>query len=108
MIDAKTDEAVKKILDLKKLKLPAKPRVVDLRHEVTLDWAGDPSVRVWLIFEDAAFDTDWKVELEPYLAKVRHAVEASGLGLLPYVSARTQSEQAALEAGTYYDDEDGR
>ena len=100
MIDAKTDRAVGRLLDRKKLAFPRKPRVVDLRWETDLDWTGDPCVRVWLIFDDATTEEELAFErIEPYMEKVRKAVDRSDLGLIPYLSIRTRSEQAEIDAG---------
>ena len=103
MMDTKTDEAVRKLLDLKKLRLPKRPRVVDLHYKTGPDWSGDPSVHVWLILDDATPEEDRTFErLEPARERVREVVRASDLGLIPYVMIRTRSEQTALDAGTYY------
>ena len=55
-------------LDLRKLRLPSRPKVEELRVEPYLDSTGDKALRVWVVFAEDTPDEDriWlRVERPP-------------------------------------------
>lgn len=94
------DKVLKRTLNLKRLKLPKTPPIVELRYEVGVDWSGDDAVWIWTIVDDATPRGEWTyVKLKPVYERIREAVRSTGLEILPYVRVRTRAEQAAMDAG---------
>ena len=78
------------------------PEVVRIRYNLGEDWSGDPSIffRV-LITDEAAESGEWREferRVEETVLREAHVYE---LGLLPYLTYRTVSEQALLKEKTW-------
>ncbi|MBI1849464.1 MAG: hypothetical protein HYR85_03865 [Planctomycetes bacterium] len=94
------DKVLKRTLNLKRLKLPKTPPIVELRYEVGVDWSGDDAVWIWTIVDDSTPKKDWTfAKLTPVYEKIREAVRGTGLEIIPYVRVRSRSGQDAIDAG---------
>ncbi len=74
------------------------PFVTEIRHILDTDHAGDPAVRIWVIFDD---DTAAGSYFLPYAKQVRRtivdAMRKAEIGRWPYVHFRGYSEQMELD-----------
>jgi hypothetical protein len=87
------DKRVKAALDLKRLKLPAYPRVLRLEAEDYTDSSGDDSLRILAVIDDA---TELKPEIGPAVLDLKRAIRASlqknGITVFPYIFLAKPSE----------------
>lgn len=87
-------EKARKVLDLKKLELPKSPRIVGLEVENYVDWAGDDSLRVYLIISDDATDEEIVgTGLRQFTRSIHERLLAAGIERFPYVRLRTETER---------------
>ncbi|MBI3844721.1 MAG: hypothetical protein HY292_08800 [Planctomycetes bacterium] len=94
------DKVLKRTLNLKRLKLPKTPPIVELRYEVGVDWSGDDAVWIWTIVDDSTLKKNWTyAKLKPVYARIREAVRETGLEIIPYLYVRSKSGQDAIDAG---------
>lgn len=91
------------ILDLRNLKLPERPKVLDVRSELFLSSIGSDALRVWVILDDdtSTEDRSWKM-LMPIENAIHDAIHAAmplyGVELSPYFWYRTAAEFAEEQA----------
>ncbi len=91
-----SNPAVLEALDLSKLKLPARPRVVELEVDDYVDWTGDDSLRVQVILdEDEDVETLPIQDADDLKAAIFDALQARGIGLFPYIFLGKRSEMLA-------------
>lgn len=72
--------------------------VTDMRWQLGSDWTGDPAVRILLLLRNDV--TPGKVfgeQLRPYEQALYDAVLETGSGYIPYITVRTESEQAEMD-----------
>jgi hypothetical protein len=92
------EEVIARVLDLKSLKLPPRPKVVAIRHRPYIDSVGDQAVRVWVILEEGTpSDGPLWTELEPIERAIRDNLRKAGVEWFPYIHYATRSE--LTEAG---------
>ena len=74
------------------------PDVVRIRHDIGEDWSGDPAIHFRVILSDSASAPE---NLRNAMRRVTSQLEAEvkpyELGLIPYFSFRSESEQAELK-----------
>src|SRR2546429_8441874 len=94
----KVEEIRKNLLDPKKLPLPPKPIVTDIKVFPYIDHHGIDSLEVWVILDDSTTRKDRRAE---NLAAIRMAINDALLGadidLFPYTRMLTPSDMK--EAG---------
>jgi hypothetical protein len=82
-------------LNLKKLKLPPKPRVLAIEVEDYVDWTGDEALRIWLVIDEDT--TDAELQNGKAIVKLKGAIHdtllAKGITLFPYISLIKPSER---------------
>jgi hypothetical protein len=97
-VDAKTRAA----LNLKRLKLPPKPRVLSIEAEDYVDWTGDEALRVWVVIDENTTDEELlDGEAASQLSNAIHdSLLSRGVSLFPYIRVVKPSERHAT-----YDEE---
>lgn len=84
---------LQQLLDLKKLKLPASPRVVRIVIEEDFDHMGEPCLNIWVLFEDDTPEREQTSEkVEPIREAIANKLERSGEIRWPYVRFLTESQ----------------
>jgi hypothetical protein len=88
-----TKAQIDQILDVRKLPLPAEPRVVDLKYETYVDSIGDDALRIWVILEDdtPSEQRSW-AKVAPIEEAIHEALLKEDVRLWPYVDFRTRIE----------------
>jgi hypothetical protein len=80
------DPELAEVLSVKNLKLPDRPKVVDIKFNDYQDWTGDDSLEVWAILDDATREEDLAY---PGLGQIQDAIwdalRDAGETRLPYV-----------------------
>ena len=93
MKPAEVAEAAKKLLDPKKLSLPEKPEVVDLRVRPYEDHLGYDALEIWVILAEGTTRADRNVRnLDVIRRAIRDTLLAAGIEEFPYIHMATQSE----------------
>lgn len=91
------DKRVKAALDLKRLKLPAYPRVLRLEAEDYTDSSGDDSLRILAVIDDA---TELKPEIGPAVDEMKNRVRESlrqhGIDKFAYIFVAKPSELSTI------------
>ena len=81
------------VLDPKDLRLPAVPKVVDIRVEPYVDNLGDSELRVWVILENSTTAEQRSIENEWTITKaIREALLASGERRYSYMRFLTRAQ----------------
>lgn len=85
-----------KALELKRLNLPAQPRVIELRYEPVVDSTGDDAVNITVVVDEATPDVQriWPA-VAPIEQSVRTALQEADVDLWPYFRYRKPSEMGA-------------
>jgi hypothetical protein len=87
---------VSEILRVEALRLPKRPRVVDLHVEPYTAWDGEEALQLWVILDNATQGADRRwAKLEPIEREIRDVLRRAGVRLWPYITCRTRSEFAA-------------
>ncbi len=74
------------------------PFVTEIRHVLDTDHAGDPALRIWVIFEDDTADgPEFLSRAEEVQSTIVKAVRQAEIGRWPYVHFRGHSEQVELD-----------
>ena len=75
------------------LRLPAVPRVVEIKYAPYVDSHGADALRVWVILDNKTKPSQrrWK-QLEPIENAIREALAARSGNLWPYIKYRTRAE----------------
>lgn len=80
-------------LDVSTLSLPARPRVVEIRHQPYVDSLGDDALKVWVVLSEDTPEGDWSAEwINPLDRAIRDALLSSGIELFPYIQYVTAAE----------------
>jgi hypothetical protein len=84
-------------LNLKKLKLPPKPRVLAIEVEDYVDWTGDEALRIWVVINKNTTNKELQngkaiIELKE---AIHDALLAKGIRLFPYISFTKPSKRFA-------------
>jgi hypothetical protein len=75
-----------------------KPNVESIRYSIDADWSGEPSIFFRIVLSDQASAEDKLAEVtERVSLRLTDALQPAELGLFPYFSFRSRSEQAALK-----------
>jgi hypothetical protein len=86
------------ILDPKKLPLPEKPVVTDIRVVPIQDHTGQDALEVWVIVDEATTRADRTVDNRRAIRRaIRDALLAAGIDLFPYLHLATWSELREAE-----------
>jgi len=96
----KAAEAAAQILDPKKLPLPPKPKVVEIRVRPYVDHLGDDSLEVWIILAEGTTRADRNVQnMRAIRRAISDALLAAGIEEFPYTHFGTRSEikEAGIE-----------
>lgn len=90
-----SDAEIAKLLTPANLKLPAKPKVLEIKFEDYEDWAGDDSLRVFIIIDPKTPDRQrrWK-QLGPIHRAISEALYAAGETRFAYITHKTPVEYA--------------
>lgn len=73
------------------------PDVVRVRHEIASDWSGDPAIFFRVTLTDRAASEERLAEVTRKVrTRFRDRISFDEMGLLPYFSFRSASEQAEL------------
>lgn len=84
--------------DLAKVARKLAPDVVRIRHSIGTDWSGEPSIFFRIVLSDDASREDRLARITGRVtAALLDELKPPELGLLPYFSFRSQSEQAMLK-----------
>jgi len=91
-------DQVKDLLDLKRLALPPRPKVIDLKVEPYVDHHGVDSLRVWVVLDDATTSQDRTGRnLLAIDMAINDALIRAGIDWFPYTRILTPSDMK--EAG---------
>lgn len=88
------DATIDRLLDLRTLNLPAKPKVDEIRWERYVDSLGEDALQVWVILDDATRLEDLKGARTPIQRAVHDALLQAGIDLFPYLRLVTHAELA--------------
>ena len=81
------------LLSPAKLKLPDRPRVLDIKGHAYEDWNGEESLQVYVILDDATPEEDWTLErIEPIYDAIRCRLREAEEPRFPYITAGTRSD----------------
>lgn len=87
-----------KALSLKRLPLPERPRIVDIRVEKYVDHLGDDAFNIWCIMDESTTDEDM---VTGSAAKLRFDIGRlllkAGINWFPYVHFVKESDLKAAE-----------
>jgi hypothetical protein len=100
MKPAEVAEAAKKLLDPKKLPLPEKPKVVDIRVRPYVDHTGEDALEVWIILAEGTTSADWNVDnIRAIRRAISDALLSAGIEEFPYTrfGTRSEIEEAGIE-----------
>jgi hypothetical protein len=90
-----SDDELSQLLSVKRLPLPEKPKVVDIKFEDYEDWAGDETKEVFIILEEGTpEDQPTLDELQPTYQAINDVFIQAHDPRLPYITAMTPSEFA--------------
>ncbi|MEX2171414.1 MAG: hypothetical protein WD851_18995 [Pirellulales bacterium] len=93
-----TAEKARLVLDLKKLRLPPRPVIVDVEVEDYADWEGIDALRIQLILSEDTTDVDLTGESGLAIkAALRDALLSQGIEEFPYMSFAKRSELEEIE-----------
>lgn len=90
------DPELADVLSVKKLNLPDRPKVVDVKFNDYQDWTGDDSLEVWVILDDATRDEEMTGPgVTQIIDAIFAALQAARESRFPYVrfGTRTDYEQ---------------
>ncbi|MBW3539715.1 MAG: hypothetical protein KY476_05545 [Planctomycetes bacterium] len=90
------DETLNRILNLRNLQLPPRPKVDEIRWERIVDSLGDDALEVWMILDDDTGPDDLKGTRTPIQRAVHDALLAAGIDLFPYTRLATHAELAEM------------
>jgi hypothetical protein len=92
------EKVMAKLLDPKKLKLPPKPKVAEIRFRPYIDSLGDEAWRLWVILDEGVTDDEreW-LALAPVDRTIRDSLLKAGVKEFPYIRYAKNSE--LVEAG---------
>src|SRR5579862_7003938 len=94
----KVEEIRKNLLDPKKLPLPPKPIVTDIKVFPYIDHHGIDSLEVWVILDDSTTQEDRSVDNRQAISNaIDDALLGAGIDLFPYTRMLTPSDMK--EAG---------
>src|SRR5947209_20459098 len=94
----KVEDIRKKILDPKKLPLPKKPKVTDIKVFPYEDHTGEEALRVWVILDDSTTREDCDPnDLNAIDQAIHEALLTAGINLFPYTMMITPSELKEAE-----------
>jgi hypothetical protein len=89
----KVEDIRANILDPKKLRLPPKPKVIDLKVSPYVDHHGDDALWIYIILDDATTRAE---RTGPNLNRIDRAISealiAAGIDLFPYTLTVTPSD----------------
>src|SRR2546430_4500879 len=94
----KVEDIRKKVLNLKKLRLPAKPKVIDLKVSPYTDHHGDDALWIYVILDDATTRAERTgANLREINRAIRDALIAAEIDLFPYTRTVTPSDLKEAE-----------
>ena len=94
----KVEDIRANILDPKKLRLPAKPKVIDIKVFPYVDHLGTDALRIWVILDDSTTREDRSVDNRRAIRRaIDEALLKAGIELFPYTRMLTPSDMK--EAG---------
>lgn len=96
----KVAEIRKNILDPKKLPLPEKPIVTDIKVLPYVDHHGIDSLEIWVLLDDSTTRADRSVENRRVISRaIDDALLAAGIDLFPYIRMATPTnlKEAGME-----------
>lgn len=87
------DRELAEILSVKKLKLPDRPKVVDVKFNDYQDWTGDDSLEVWTILDDSTRDEEMTGPgVTEIIDAIFAALQAAGESRFPYIRFGTRED----------------
>lgn len=90
-------EKARRLLDLKTLRLPAKPHVLELTVEDYVDWTGDDALRVDVVIDEATTDEELGEDTFRMKRAISACLLAEGIEEFPYIFIAKPSELAEVE-----------
>jgi hypothetical protein len=96
-----TLQQVAELLDPKKLPLPSKPKVLDIRVYPYVDHLGDDALEIWVILDDSTTRKDRSVANRRVITRaISDTLLKAGIDWFPYIQMATPSElkQAGMES----------
>jgi hypothetical protein len=94
-VDTKTRAALR----LQNLKLPPRPRVLELEGEDYVDWSGDAALRIWVVIDENT--TDEELSNGQAILDLKRAIHGSllnkGITLFPHIFLTKPSERQATD-----------
>jgi hypothetical protein len=98
-------EHAQAVLDPNKLRLPASPRVLEIKVQEYVDWTGDDALQVWVtIAEETDVGRLSGRDVGKLDAAIHDALLADGIKEFPYIRIAKPSELAALASGELDED----
>jgi len=95
------NDRVADALKLSALRLPEKPKVVDIRWEPYVDWMGEDSLQVYVILDESTERVDRAAQgLTAIVRSINDSLLDAGIDLFPYPRFLKPSELA--EAGVQF------
>jgi hypothetical protein len=86
-------DALGEVLAMNRLRLPAEPRVVDVRVEEVEDWSGEDSLEVFVTLPDDASDEDHRwAKIKPVYEAIRQALRDAGETRFAYFTSGTRAD----------------
>jgi hypothetical protein len=93
MVRMLTEAEVTDLLSVKKLPLPAHPKINDIKIEERLDWTGEEMLDIYLILDDASPEEDWKLpKIHPVTDLVRETLRNAGDSRFALFTIGTQKD----------------
>jgi hypothetical protein len=94
----KVEDIRETILDPKKLPLPPKPKVIDIKVFPYVDHSGEDALRVWILLDDTTTRADRAPRnLNAIHLAIADALLAAGIRLFPYTRMATPSDLKEAE-----------
>lgn len=91
----KATNQVKQMLNARRLKLPARPVVIDIIPEPYVDSLGDEALRILVVLGNDTTDEELSADrMRPIETAITDALNAAGITLFPYIFLTTEDEHA--------------
>ena len=100
------DPELAEVLSVKNLKLPDRPKVVDIKFNDYCDWTNEDALEVWAILDDATRDEELvNPAVSQIIDAIFDALKGARESRFPYVSFGTLADYENRYAGDPNDEE---
>jgi hypothetical protein len=99
MIDADRQRTMAYALDLKSLQIPQSIPVTEIEWEEYSDADGEPSLRIWVVFESASDAGDFSGDdVGDLKFAIRQSLRDNGITEFAYIFIVSEDERASVES----------